>query len=63
MTQLPPEEIPEVCPVCKTTLYTQLFDQRGSRFFCPKCGYEKIMPFKFIMTQGGSVWEEKNWVD
>jgi predicted RNA-binding Zn-ribbon protein involved in translation (DUF1610 family) len=46
------EEIPDVCPVCNTTLYTQLFNPKGSRFFCPNCGYEKIMPFTFTMTRG-----------
>ena len=37
------------CPTCDTQLYSQLFDPRGARLFCPRCGYEEFLKCKFKM--------------
>ena len=44
-----------ICPNCKTELYSQLFDARGARLFCPKCNYEEFLPVKFELHKSGEL--------
>lgn len=42
----------EDCPKCGTRLYSQLFNPKGARLFCPKCDYVEELGCKFEFRKG-----------